>query len=214
MYLSQILLIERDYGAVNNTRLAQRMKVSKPAVTQTVKRLVKIGLVSQDPYGSIFLTSEGRSVAHQVIVRHYLIEYMLIDMLGYPWDRADVEALLLQGTISDELTDFLYEKFHYPDRCPHGNPFPGVAAEQQLLSAPRIDSIKPGTAVEILRITEEGEDYEGLLQFCSTHNIRPKQVFTIQGRSEVYLNIVSSSTHRTLEIPLTFARYICVAPRQ
>ena len=211
MYLSQILLIERDYGTVNNSRLAQRMQVSKPAVTQTVRRLVNIGLLSQDPYGTIFLTEEGRSIAHQVIVRHYLIEYMLIDLLGYPWDRADVEALLLQGTISDELTDFLYEKFHYPDRCPHGNPFPGTAAEQMLLHAPRINTIEPGTDIEILRITEEGEDYEGLLQFCSRYNIRPKQKFTIQDRQDDSITISSGHNHRHLDIPLVFAQYICAA---
>ncbi|MFO7850167.1 MAG: metal-dependent transcriptional regulator, partial [Spirochaetia bacterium] len=90
-YLSQIYLIKRDYAQVTNLRLSERLKVSKPAVTQSVKRLSKLDLVQQDRYGVINLTDEGRDVAKAVLERHYLIEHVLVDMLGYPWEKSDRE---------------------------------------------------------------------------------------------------------------------------
>lgn len=214
MYLSQILLIERDYGTVSNTRLSKRLKVSKPAVTQSVKRLIKLELLSQDPYGTIKLTPEGRSIAEQVIIRHYLIEHLLIEKLGYPWDKTDEEALLLQGVMSRHLTEHLNETFDHPDRCPHGNPFPGSPAEQELLCAPRLDTMKPGNTVTLIRITEEGEDLEGLLKFCNTHNLRPGRTFTIEELSEPSAAVSCSDTQSTLEIPRIYAQHLCISPEK
>ncbi len=211
MYLSQILLIERDYGTVNNTRLSKRLKVSKPAVTQSVKRLIKLELLAQDPYDSIKLTPAGRDIANQVIVRHYLIEHLLIEKLGYPWDKTDAEALLLQGVISSQLTKFLYETFNHPDRCPHGNPFPGVFAEELLLNAPRLDTVETGKTVRIVRITEEGEDMEGLLQFCNTHNLRPGRILCVDDLLEESVVVSLTETVKTLEVPLSYAAHLCVS---
>ena len=77
-YLSQIFLIERDYDKVTNLRLSERLGVSKPAVTQSIKRLSRLELVEQNRYGIINLTREGRKIAKEVMVGHYLLEHVLV----------------------------------------------------------------------------------------------------------------------------------------
>src|SRR6056297_583017 len=157
-YLTQIFLIERDYGEVSNLRLSERLGVSKPAVSQSVKRLVKLGLAKQESYGGIQLTEKGRSIAREVLERHYLLEHVLVDMLDYPWEKSDKEAKELQVIISEELKDHINKKLGQPQTCPHGNPFPDTPVENELITAPRLIQTLVGSTVELVRITEEGEE--------------------------------------------------------
>jgi len=87
-YLTSIFLIDRDYGQVANSRIATRLGVSKPAVSQAVGRLKRRHLADQDSYGTIRLTPEGRIFAARILKRHYLIEHLLIRRLDYPWASA------------------------------------------------------------------------------------------------------------------------------
>jgi DtxR family Mn-dependent transcriptional regulator len=172
-YLTTIFLIDREYGKVANSKLASRLGVSKPAVSQAVGRLKRHHLADQDSYGTIRLTPEGRIYATRILKRHYLIEHLLILRLDYPWDKADEEALRLQAAISEDFAAHLFETFGRPDTCPHGNPFPGSSREKELLNAPRLSEAPESCRTMLLRITEEGEAVEGLLQFCNANQLRP-----------------------------------------
>ncbi|MDY7026898.1 MAG: metal-dependent transcriptional regulator [Spirochaetota bacterium] len=213
-YLSQIFLIERDYTTVTNMKLAERLQVSKPAVTQSIKRLSKLGLVQQDRYGVIQLTDEGRDIAKQVMIRHYLIEHVLVDMLGYPWEKSDREAKQLQVIISDELKDHLQLKLGGPQTCPHGNPFPDTPGEQDLLRAPRLIQATVGSQVELLRITEEGEEIDGLLDFCFHNNLRPGTLLHFQRRDSGGIVLSKVREKKTFTIPLEYARHMCYSDRR
>ena len=206
-YLKEIFLVNRDYGLVKNSVIARRLDVSKPAVTQAMKRLKKFGLIEQDLYGSICLTAAGRSIAARVLKRHYLIEHLLILKLDYPWVKSDEEAGRIQSTLSDEFTEYLYEKLGKPETCPHGNPFPGSGLEEDVLAAPRLDKAEENCSVRIVRITEEGEAVDGLLQFCYENNIRPGAEFSIDSLQDdgVYVSLGGDR----IFIPSCFAEYIC-----
>ena len=206
-YLKEIFLVNRDYGIVKNSVIAKRLGVSKPAVTQAMKRLKKFGLIDQDLYGAICLSAAGRSIAAKVLKRHYLLEHLLIGKLDYPWVKSDEEAERIQSTLSDEFTDYLYEKLGRPQACPHGNPFPGSDSEEAVLSASRLIEAEPGAGGRIIRITEEGEAVEGLLQFCNDNDFKPGVVFSVGEAAEDGVNITVSE--RSLFVPSVFAGYIC-----
>jgi DtxR family transcriptional regulator, Mn-dependent transcriptional regulator len=230
-YLSQIFLIERDYREVTNLRLSERLGVSKPAVTQSIKRLSKLGLVHQDRYGTILLTDEGREIAKAVLERHYLLEHVLVDMLDFPWEKSDREAKQLQVIISDELKAHLREKLGNPETCPHGNPFPDSKIERELVEASRLIDALVGDTITLLRITEEGEEVDGLLAFCFAHNLRPGTVLALNTRTADGLEVQKKkgrSAHpaagaspssrsvnlrgkdsETFLIPLHYARHFC-----
>ncbi len=170
-YLSSIYIITRDYGYVTNVKLAEWMGVSSSAVTQAVERLKRLGLVHRKRYENVLLSDLGRSLAIEVLRRHYLLEHLLVRLLGYPWDKADDEAKRLQTEISDDLADHLYSKLGAPQTCPHGNPLPGSQQEQRLLNAPRLSEAPLGEVVRVLRITEEGEQIPSMLAFCFEHGL-------------------------------------------
>ena len=208
-YLTQIFLIERDYREVSNLRLSERLGVSKPAVSQSVKRLIKLGLAKQESYGGIQLTEEGRRIAREVLERHYLLEHVLVDMLGYPWEKSDREAKQLQVIISDELKGHIDQQLGHPRTCPHGNPFPGAEREQELINAPRLIQALVGSRVELLRITEEGEEIEGLLDFCFRHQLTPGTRLLIHARNSAGLEVSINREATTFFVPLEYAQHFC-----
>lgn len=207
-YLVAIFLISRDKGKTGNSQLARRLQVTKPAVNQAVGRMKKFQLVTQNPYEDIQLTELGREFAIKVLRKHYLAEYMLINRLNYPWDKADEEAQRLQGNFSDEFTCYLYKYFGEPETCPHGNPFPGSDVEQELVQAPRLCNGPINRELILLRITEEGEAVEGLLHYCHIHDLHPGRKFRvseIHGSSSMELQLQD----QRVSLPMEYASFLC-----
>jgi DtxR family Mn-dependent transcriptional regulator len=189
-YLSGIYLIQRDYNKVSNSRLAAWSGVSGSAVTQALGRLKKLGLARQVRYENIELTEEGRALAIKVLRRHYLLEHLMVRMLDYPWEKADDEAKRLQSQISDDLTEHLFQRLGAPQTCPHGNPLPGSAIEARLLAAPRLTEAGVGEVVQIVRVTEEGEQVPGMLALCHGQGIQPGAIFRVTGKDLDFVHLV------------------------
>jgi len=205
-YLAQIFFIERDKGAVSNSDLAARLKVSRPAVSQAVRRLKKLNLVSQERYSTIDFTTKGRILAEKTAIRHFLLEHLLVRALGYPWDKSDTEAVHLQASLSDELTSYLLRHFDNPSTCPHGNPLPGSSVERKYLAAPTLSKAEVGASVRIIRITEEGELINGMLSFCQKNGLAPGTMVEIISQSEA--ETVCLGRLGRLTIPMVFSTHI------
>lgn len=205
-YLAQIFFIERDNGVVPNSDLAVRLKVSRPAVSQAIGRLKRLGLVIQKRYGMIVLTTKGRALAEKFARRHFLLEHLLVRTLGYPWDKSDAEAVNLQASLSDELTAYLLKLFGDPSTCPHGNPLPGSSVEQEYLTAPSLIEAEVRTRIRIIRITEEGELIDGMLSFCQENGLKPGAKFEIISRSAT--EMVCLGKIGELAIPVGFLTHI------
>ena len=212
-YISQIYLIIRDYSYCSNRRLAEFIGVSPSAVTQSASRLKKLGLTDQDKYGMISLTEEGRTLAEQILKRHYLLEYLMVRELGFPWDLADKEAEHLQDKISSAFLDHLCSRLGNPDRCPHGNPFPGNPQSSAILSAKGLDQFNAGDRVRVVRITEEGERIEGLLHHCYVNQVMPDSLYIIGDRTKTEV-ILLGEDDTTVTLPLEYIRFIKVEPVQ
>jgi DtxR family Mn-dependent transcriptional regulator len=217
-YLSGIYLIQRDYHKVSNTRLAAWSGVSGSAVTQALGRLKRLGLARQVRYENIELTEDGRALAIKVLRRHYLLEHLMVRMLGYPWEKADDEAKRLQSQISDDLTEHLFTKLGSPQTCPHGNPLPGSPVEARLLAAPRLTEAGVGETVQIVRVTEEGEQVPGMLALCHGQGIQPGAVFRVTARDLDFVHLVrlgtsgSSPAPDTVSFPLDSAAHVRYEP--
>jgi DtxR family transcriptional regulator, Mn-dependent transcriptional regulator len=207
-YLSGIYILRRDYGEAGNTKLSEWVGVSGSAVTQALSRLKRLGLARQERYGDIALTPGGRQLAIQVLRRHYLLEHLLVRVLGYPWEKADLEAKLLQNLISADLTEHLYRRLGSPQTCPHGNPMPGARVEKKLLAAARLSEAPAGRRITILRITEEGEQVPSLLSTCGTRGVTPGAAFRTDGRDERTVWLTAGRGSRRVGIPLAMAWHV------
>ncbi len=206
-YLAAMYLIRRDDGIITNSRIASWLKVSRPAVSQAVKRLKILGYLSQERYGDIALTKDGEDFAVKMLRRHYLLEHFLLKNLNMTWDEIDEEAKHLQNNISDKFAEKMYEVLGRPQTCPHGNPIPGSPGEQEILNAPSIQLLKPQDTFILMRISEEGEETEGLLSFIYENNIKLGDCFTVIQRTEKGIELSSEDEQRIL-IPAGYTPHL------
>jgi DtxR family Mn-dependent transcriptional regulator len=170
-YLGLIYITERDGDAITGTRLAELLAVSAPTVTNTLKRMVRDGLITMDANHCPHLTPKGDQLARTVMRRHMLAEWMLIRMLS--WSKVHHEAHGFEHTISDEVENALLLDLNQPETCPHGNPLPGH--EDAVSAWVPLTELKAGDNVTIRRIHELAEDIPELLAFLEEKRIEPGQ---------------------------------------
>jgi len=88
-------------GEARLTDLARGLSVTHVTANRTLKRLQQKGLVTSQPYRSIFLTGEGRRLAKESRHRHETVVRFLI-ALGVPARVAESDAEGIEHHVSDE----------------------------------------------------------------------------------------------------------------
>lgn len=174
-YLSLMYVLERDKEPVVGARLAELLSVTPPTVTNTLKRMVRDGLITMDKNGTR-LTKSGKQSARTVLRRHMLTEWMMARML--PWSRLHEEAHSLEHAISAEVENALFAEMGQPQTCPHGNPFPGC---EEAVSAwiPLTESSRDQEVI-IKRIHELAEYNLELLDYLQSKGLMPGARVTVR----------------------------------
>jgi DtxR family Mn-dependent transcriptional regulator len=161
-------VLERDKEPVVGVRLAELLDVTPPTVTNTLKRMVRDGLITMDKNGTR-LTRAGKQSARTVLRRHMLTEWMMARML--PWSKLHQEAHNLEHAISSDVENALFEDLGHPLTCPHGNPLPGC--EKSVVSwIPVTEAPLNGKAV-IKRVHELAEYNQQLIAFLEEKKLMP-----------------------------------------
>ena len=210
-YLIRIYTTLREGSRVVGSRLAERLGVSPSAVTQAFQRMERQGLAAMNQEYGIQLTPEGRGIAETIIRRHYLIERLLVDELGFNWADADDEAERLEQSLSSTLEAHLFEKLGEPATCPHGNPFPGSEDEERLLGARKMTDTNAGEKIAVWRITEEGEDDNDLLHFAHDNGLLPGMEVIVEDVDLVGGTLQLNSGGNTVVIPTRWAQHVRVS---
>ena len=168
-YCEAIFELQEDSLAVIQARIAERLEISRPAVSEMIRRMVNEGLITVGD--TIQLTESGQHLAEAVVRRHRLAERMLTDVLGLSWAMAHEEAGKWEHVISPLVEERLIELLGNPSTCPHGNPIPGSNYRPPETIA--LAKLTPGTIFTVRRIPEELEFAEGMLDFLEAHALRP-----------------------------------------
>ena len=123
-YCECIYELDEDDVDVIQARIADRLHVSRPAVSEMIKRLEVEGLAHSER-SKIQLTPAGLELAERVVRRHRLAERFLTDILGLSWADAHQEAGKWEHVMSIEVEQAMNRVLGDPTTCPHGNPIPG-----------------------------------------------------------------------------------------
>ena len=127
-YCEAIFELREDDLDVIQARIAERLGVSRPAVSEMIRRMTTEGLV-RTTKGTIGLTDPGVRLAEQVVRRHRLAERFLTDILGLSWAEAHHEAGKWEHVLSEPVEAAINRLLDNPTTCPHGNPIPGSRYE-------------------------------------------------------------------------------------
>lgn len=169
-YCETIFELAEDDVDVIQARVAERLDVSRPAVSEMIHRLESEGLVTLQGR-SINLSPDGMDLAERVVRRHRLAEVFLTQVLGLSWADAHAEAGKWEHVISPMVEQAMMKVLDDPTTCPHGNPIPGSAYQ-----APKtrvLAKVEVGERFVVSRITEELEFTEGLLDYLETSSVVP-----------------------------------------
>lgn len=164
-------LLEEGFEPVQ-AELGRWMGVSRPTVSEHVKRLESDGLLSRNGRELSF-TDAGSEMAVTLVRRHRLAEHLLIDVIGLPWHKAHEEAERWERVISSEVEVRLVEILSDPGACPHGNPIPGSANEVDVASLVPLKDIAPGNTVTLRRLTEDLELELEVMRFLESSGLMP-----------------------------------------
>ncbi len=178
-YCECIFELREDDLEVIQARIAERLQVSRPAVSEMMKRLEAEGLITSD--GGIKLTAAGLTLGESVVRKHRVAEVFLTDVLKLSWAEAHHEAGKWEHVISDSVEKAMMNLLGDPTTCPHGNPIPGsdyVAPDSEPLA-----KIEVGGGFTVRRITEELEFEPGLLEFLEASSIQPGNAGTVTASS-------------------------------
>lgn len=177
-YTETIYELAEDAIVVIQARIAERLEVSRPAVSEMIRRMEGEGLVLVDDRGRISLTPRGTTLATTIVRRHRLAERFLTDMLGLNWTDAHHEAGRWEHVISPVVETAMLRVLHDPTTCPHGNPIPGSdyvePANSRVLA-----EIETGEDFMVIRIPEELEFQPGQLEFLEASGIMPGRIGTM-----------------------------------
>ncbi len=168
-YCEAIWELREDDIEVIQARIAERLDVSRPAVSEMIRKMADEGLL--DMNGSITLSESGVQLAERVVRRHRLAERFLTDMLGLSWSDAHQEAGKWEHVISTSVETALVRVLGEPTTCPHGNPIPGADYEEP--STRPLADVEVGAGFTINRIPEELEFTEGMLDFLEDNDLLP-----------------------------------------
>ncbi|CAN5422980.1 metal-dependent transcriptional regulator [soil metagenome] len=168
-YCEAIYELAEDDLDVIQARIADRLGVSRPAVSEMVRRMAADGLVTVD--GKIRLTPAGIALAERIVRRHRLAERFLTDVLGLAWAEAHHQAGRWEHVIDETVEAAMDRVLGRPTTCPHGNPIPG--SDYRESPAVPLADLEVGADFTVRRIPEELEFAPGVLEFLEDNTVQP-----------------------------------------
>jgi DtxR family transcriptional regulator, Mn-dependent transcriptional regulator len=180
-YCECIFELHEDNLDVIQARVADRLSVSRPSVSEMIKRMEAEGLIRLRGT-KIVLTDDGNVLATKVVRRHRIAERFLTDILGLSWATAHHEAGKWEHVLSAEVEEAMNRVLNNPTTCPHGNSIPGSAHREVNMTS--LADIQIGLPYTVGRITEELEHTTGVLEFLESVNLVVGTTATVTARSE------------------------------
>jgi DtxR family Mn-dependent transcriptional regulator len=123
-YLKSIYHLSLNTTSVSTNQLAALLNTKASSVTDMLKKLADKELINYTPYQGVTLTATGEKIAVNIIRKHRLWEYFLVEKLNFKWDQVHEMAEEMEHISSNELIDRLDKFMNFPAYDPHGDPIP------------------------------------------------------------------------------------------
>ena len=125
-YLKEIYKLEVSDQMVTVSGLSLVFGISKSSVSNMVKKLVAMKLLSSAPYKVIELTSEGRELARTIVAKHRLVELFLVEVMGFEPENVHEIAEEIEHIDSPPFFRKVKQMLNQQDIDPHGSPIPDI----------------------------------------------------------------------------------------
>ncbi|MBN9295694.1 MAG: metal-dependent transcriptional regulator [Filimonas sp.] len=167
-YIKAIFHLQEVNGMVSTNELAAELDTKPASVTDMLKKLKVKKMVHYEPYQAFKLSSDGKKLALNIVRRHRLWEYFLVEKLQFGWDEVHELAEQLEHVSDKKLVDRLDAFLNFPRFDPHGDPIPdsnGKMAQQEQVC---LTELPVQTQAEVCSV---GSQSSSLLELLSHKHI-------------------------------------------
>lgn len=123
-YIKAIFHLQKTKDTVSTNSVAERLHTKPASVTDMLKKLKAKGIIEYTPYQGVHLSRQGKKTALEIVRRHRLWEYFLVNTIGFKWDEVHEIAEELEHIQHPLLIDKLDAFLGHPKFDPHGDPIP------------------------------------------------------------------------------------------
>ena len=167
-YIKSIYHLQQNAESVTTNALADHIKTKPASVTDMLKKLQLKNLLNYNPYKGFRLSKEGNKAALNIIRRHRLWEYFLVNQLQFNWEEVHDVAEQLEHVISRKLVDKLDAFLGYPKFDPHGDPIPDSNGKINFQQQIPLVNLPLNTMAIITSVQNQSSD---LLAFLSNRDM-------------------------------------------
>lgn len=119
-YLETIFHIEEEKHAARAKDVADRLKVSGASVTAALRTLGEKKLINYAPYDLITLTTKGKAIAEDIVLRHNTLRDFFTKILAIDQQEAEEVACKMEHAMSENVLDRLIQFITFLESCPRG----------------------------------------------------------------------------------------------
>lgn len=157
--LLQLYLNELGKEGIGTNELAHHLNVKPATANDMLKKLKEKLLVHYKKYGKIYLTSEGKKLAVEVLRKHRLWETFLYEKLEFTWDEVHEVAEQLEHIQSQKLVDKLDKYLDYPEFDPHGDIIPNAKGEFKMQFKKTLADVAVGQSCKMVAVKDNSVNF-------------------------------------------------------
>jgi len=187
-YIKAIFHLQQQDESVTTNALAEALQTKPASVTDMLKKLKTQKLLQYEKYRGVKLTAEGKKLAVQIIRKHRLWEYFLVEKLQFGWEEVHDIAEELEHISSKKLIDRLDEFLDFPKADPHGDPIPDVNGKIPSMQQSAISDLPVNSSGIVNGISDQSAEMLELLKHKNIQlgtRLDIKKKFDVDGSVEI-----------------------------
>jgi DtxR family Mn-dependent transcriptional regulator len=207
-YLKAIYKLSLQADNVSTNQIAASLATKASSVTDMLRKLADKLLINYTRYQGVSLTKAGEKVAVNIIRRHRLWEFFLVEKLKFKWDEVHEMAEEMEHISSTELIDRLDEFMGFPARDPHGDPIPDCHGNFKINDLKPISAIAVNTTGIISGVRDHSATFLQYLekqQLMIGKKIQVKEIITYDN------TVILQMDNKTLQISRDVANNLLIA---
>lgn len=189
-YLKAIFHLQQEQENVTTNALAEALQTKPASVTDMLKKLKSQKLLQYEKYYGVKLTTEGKRIAIQIVRKHRLWEYFLVEKLHFGWEEVHEIAEELEHISSKKLVDQLEMFLGFPQSDPHGDPIPDINGKMPSLQQLAVSDLPLNSLATVNGISDQSQDMLELLKHKNIQigtRLEVKKKFGVDGSIELKL---------------------------
>jgi DtxR family Mn-dependent transcriptional regulator len=167
-YIKSIYHLQQADGIVTTNELANELQTKAASVTDMLKKLKAKKLLHYEPYQGFKLSTEGRKIALNIVRKHRLWEYFLVQKLQFGWEEVHEIAEQLEHIRSTALINRLDSFLNFPKFDPHGDPIPDINGRMETTKQINLTELELNQPAEVSAV---GSQSTGLLELLKHKKI-------------------------------------------